>query len=84
MRSFVGMFLPLFCVVYLETSNGLMLAAVELMMLNSLLIVPGVEHAMRNIGVNLCLLVLRAYGAARESHNERTRNSLKLSTCSHK
>ena len=24
------------------------------------------------------------YGAARESHNERTRNTLKLSTCSHK
>ena len=24
------------------------------------------------------------YGAARESHNERTRNTLKHSTCSHK
>ena len=29
------------------------------MMLNKLLIVPGVEHAMLNIGVNLCLLELR-------------------------
>ena len=26
----------------------------------------------------------RVYGAARESHNERTRNTLKHSTCSHK
>ena len=25
----------------------------------------------------------RVYGAARESHNERTRNTLKYSTCSH-
>ena len=29
------------------------------MMLKRLLIVPGVEHAMLNIGINLCLLVLR-------------------------
>ena len=28
-------------------------------MLNRLRIVPGVEHATLNIGVNLCLLVLR-------------------------
>ena len=27
---------------------------------------------------------LRVYGAARESHNECTRNTLKHSTCSHK
>ena len=27
---------------------------------------------------------LRVYGAARESHNEKTRNTLKHSTCSHK
>ena len=33
------------------------------MMLNSLLIVPGVEHAMLNIGVNLCLLVPRPRGS---------------------
>ena len=51
MRSLVGMFLPLFCVVDLETSNGLMPAAGELMMLNRQLIVAGVvEHAMLNIG----------------------------------
>ena len=62
-------------------------AAAELMMLNILIIVSGIEHAMLNIVVNLCLLVLRPRGsicAARESHNERTRNSLKYSTCSHK
>ena len=59
MRSLVGMFLPLFSVVYLETSNGLMPAARELVILNRLLIVRGVEHATLNIGVNLCLLVLR-------------------------
>ena len=59
MSSLVGMYLPLFCVVDLETRNGLIQAAGELMMLNRLLIVPGVEHAMRNIGVNLCLLMLR-------------------------
>ena len=81
------MFLPVFCVIDLETCNGLMPAAGELMMLNRLLIVPGAEHAMLNIWVNLCLLVLRplrVYGAARESHAEHTRNILKHSTCSHK
>ena len=53
------MFLPLFCIVDLDTSNGLMPAAEELMMLNSLLIVPGIENAMQNIGLNLCMLVPR-------------------------
>ena len=43
-------------------SNGLMPAARELMMLNRLLILLGVEHAMQNSGVNLCLLVLRPRG----------------------
>ena len=43
-RSLVGMFLPLFCVLELETSNGLMPAARELMMLNKLLILLSVEH----------------------------------------
>ena len=38
-------------------------AAGELMTLNRLLIMPGVEHAMLNIGVNLCLLVLRPRGS---------------------
>ena len=42
MRPLVSMFLPLFCVVDLETSNGLMSAAEEHMMLNRLLVVPGV------------------------------------------
>ena len=63
MRSLVGMFLPLFYVVNLQTSNRLMPAAEELMMLNRLLIVPGVEQAMLDIGVNLCLLVLRPRGS---------------------
>ena len=57
------MLLPLFCIVDLETSNGMMPAAGELKMLNRLLIVPGVEHTMLNIGVNLCLLVLRLGGS---------------------
>ena len=35
----------------------------ELMMLNRLLIVPGAEHAMPNIGVNMCLLVQRPRGS---------------------
>ena len=63
MRSLVGMFLPLFCVVDLERSNGLIPVAGELMMQNRLHIVPGEEHAMQNIGVNLCLLVLRPRGS---------------------
>ena len=63
MRSSVGMFLPLFFVVDLETSKGLMPAARELMMQNRVLIVLGVEHAMWNIVVNLCLLVLRHRGS---------------------
>ena len=50
---------PLYCVVDLETSNSLMPAAGELMPLNRLLIVPGVEQAKLNIGVNFCLLMLR-------------------------
>ena len=58
----VGIFLPLFCVVDLETSYCLMPAAGELMMLNRLLIMPRDEHAMLNIEVNLCLLVLRPRG----------------------
>ena len=53
------MFLLLFCVVDLETGNGLMAAAGEIMMVNRLLIVPDVEHAMLNIKVNFCLLVPR-------------------------
>ena len=59
MRSLVGWFLPLFCVLDLETSNGLMPAARERIMQSRLLIVPGVEHAAQIIGVNLCSLVLR-------------------------
>ena len=58
MRSLVGMFLPLFCIVDLEINSGLMLSAGELMMLmlNRLLIEPGVEHAMLNIWINFWLL----------------------------
>ena len=63
MSSLVGMFLPLFCIVDLETRNGLMPATGELMLINRLLIVPGVEHTMLNIDVNLCLLVLRTRGS---------------------
>ena len=63
------MFLSLFCVVDLETSNGMMPAAGELIMQSRLLIMPGVEHAVQIIGVDLCLLVLK------ESYNECTEYS---------
>ena len=56
-RSMVGFFLPLFCVVDLETSNGLMPAAGEFMMLSRL---PGVVHATQIVEVDLCLLMLRS------------------------
>ena len=56
------MFLPLFYVVDLETSNGLVPAARELM-INRLPIMPSVKHAIRKIGVNLCLLVVRHRGS---------------------
>ena len=52
----MGIFLPLFCGVDLETSNGLTSAARELMM-------PGEEHAMMDVGFSLCLLVLRPRGS---------------------
>ena len=64
------MFLPWFCVVDLETSNGLMPADRELMMLNRLLIVPGVEHARNEEHWGQFVLAhaeaQRVYGAARE------------------
>ena len=63
MRSLVGLFLPLFYVVVMETSNGLMPTAGELMMRSRLFIVPGVEHAVQIIWVNLCSLVLRPRGS---------------------
>ena len=59
----VGLFLPLFCVVDLKISNGLMSAAGELMMLSRLLVMTGVEHVVQIIGVDLCLLVLRQRGS---------------------
>ena len=45
MKSLVGLFLPLFCIVDLETSNGLMPGVRELMMLSRLLIMPGEDYA---------------------------------------
>ena len=87
-RSLVGLFLPLFCVVDLGTSNGLMPAAGELMTLSILLIMPGVERAVQVIGDDLCLLVLRPRGSVvlQGSHimNSSCRNSMKHSTCLHK
>ena len=59
----IGLFLPQCCVVDLVTSNGLMSAAGELMMLSRLLIMPGVENAVQIIWVDLCLLVLRPRGS---------------------
>ena len=87
MTSLIGMFLPLFCIVDLETSNGLMPAAGELMMLCRLLIIPGVRARSEDHWGQFVLPgaeAERVYGAAWESHNERTRNSLKHSTCSRK
>ena len=68
------MFLPLFCVVDLETSNGLMPAAEELMMLNAKQTVYRAWCRARN-AERWGQFVLahpeaqRVYGAARESHN---------------
>ena len=62
-RSLVGKFLPLISVGEMERSNGLMAAALELLMLNRLLIVPGVEISMLIIWVYLCLLALRPSGS---------------------
>ena len=62
-------------------------AARELTMLSRLLIMPGVEHEMRDHWGRSVLAhaeAQRVYGAARESHNEPTRNNLKHSTCSRK
>ena len=82
----IGLLLPLFCVEYLETSNGSMQAAGELMMLSRLHIMPGVEHAVQIIGVNLCLLVLRSRGSMvlGGSHIMNAPGILEHSTCSHK
>ena len=46
MRSLVDLFLPLFCIVDLQTSNRLIPADGELIMLCGMLIVPGVENAL--------------------------------------
>ena len=62
-------------------------AAEELMMLSRVLIMPGVEYAVRMHGGQFVLAHDKGHrvnGAARESHNELTRNTLKYSTCSHK
>ena len=79
-RSLVGLSLPLFCVVDLETSNGLMPAAGELMMLSRVFIMPGWCHWGRFVLARA--EAQKVYGAATESHNERTMNTLKYSICS--
>ena len=86
MRSFLGIFLPLFCVVDLETINFFMPATGELIMLNRLLIVPCIECAMLNIEVNLFLLVLRHRGSMvlHESRIMTHQEYSEHSTCSHK
>ena len=78
MRLFVGMFLSLFCVVDLETSIGLVPAVGKLMMLSRLLIVPGIEHSILNISINLCFLVLkpRVSGAANLPAKSQLRSTL--------
>ena len=59
----IGLFLRLFCAVDLDSSNCLMPAGIELMMLSRLLIMHGVEHAVQIIGVYLRLLVLGLRGS---------------------
>ena len=61
-RSLVNLFLPLFCILDLD-SNGLIPAAREIMMLSRLLTMPGVEHAVQIIGVYSCLFVMRPRGS---------------------
>ena len=81
MRSLVGIFLLPFYLVDLETSNNLMAAAGEPVMLNRLLIVPARCRARNAEHWGQFVLpraeAQRVYGAARESHNVRTRNILK-------
>ena len=63
-------------------------AAGELKILSGRLIVPAVEHALQIIAWGRFVLARaeaeRFYRAAMVSHNERTRNTLKHCTCSHK
>ena len=57
------------------------------MMLNRLLIMPGVDDPNAEHWGQFVLAhaeAQRVYGVARESHNEHIRNTLKHSTCSHK
>ena len=88
MRSLVLLFLPLFCVVDLETTTGLMSAAREFMMhagqttYHACCRARSANHWGRF--VLACAEAQRVYGTARESYNERTRNTLKHSICSHK
>ena len=60
-RSLEGLFLPLYYVVDLATSNGFMPAAGELMMLSRLLIMSGVEHVVQIIRVDLCFALAEAH-----------------------
>ena len=62
----VGLFLILFGVVDLETSNSLMPAVGEPLMLSLLLIVPGIEHAF----VLARAEAQRVYAAGKESNNK--------------
>ena len=62
-RSLVGLFPSLFCIVDLETSNGLIPAVGELLMLSRLLIMTGTEHAVQIIGLNLCFVMPRPRGS---------------------
>ena len=61
----IGRHVPmhLFYVVDLATSNSLKPAAGDIMMLSRALFVPGVEHAMQIIGVDMCFLVRRPKGS---------------------
>ena len=82
-----GMFPPLFCLVNLETSNGLMPSAGELMMLSRLLNYCAWCRECNADHWGTFVLARaeaqRVNCAARESYNKRTSNCPKHSTCSH-
>ena len=81
-RSFLGLFLPLFCVVNLETSTGLMPAAGEHVAYHAWCRACCADHLFRFVFARA--EAQRVYGTARKSNNESTRNTLKHFTCSHK
>ena len=81
------MFLPLFCIAGLETSKWFDASCrraydAKQTAYHAWCRTHNAEHCGKF--VLACAEAQRVYGAAKESHNECTRNTLKHSTCSHK